>query len=138
MQITPYVFFNGNARAAKSFYERVLGAKTLIQMDMAEAPPEFSVPAERKDWIMHCTLDIDGQHLMLSDDFMANSPDMAGCSVQLTYDTAAEGKAIFNALATDGEIGMPWAATFWSAGFGSVRDQFGVRWMVGCDEQPTQ
>ena len=35
-----------------------------------------------------------------------------------------------------GEVTMPWEPTFWSAGFGALRDKFGVGWMIGSDEPP--
>jgi PhnB protein len=105
-------------------------------MSMADAPPGLDIPAERKSWVMHCEMAIGDGSLMLSDDFAANSPAMEGCSVMVSLPTAAEGKAIFDALAEGGQIRMPWEATFWSAGFGTLTDRFGIRWMVGTDQAP--
>ncbi|WP_438956224.1 hypothetical protein [Cognatiyoonia sp.] len=47
---------------------------------------------------------------------------MAGCNVMLNVPTAAECKAIFDALSAGGEVWMPYDATFWSAGFGAFSD----------------
>ena len=74
---------------------------------------------------------------MASDSIFEDMPAMAGCAVQLNYATAAEAKAIFDQLTEGGTVTMPWAATFWSAGFGTVTDAFGVCWMVGCTEEPS-
>jgi len=134
MQISPYVFFNGNAREAIMFYTDVFNVPVPELMTMEGAPAEMNVPEDRKNQIMHCTINIGDQQIMLADDFMGNSPAMAGCSIQINTATAAEGQHLFNALSAGGEIRMPWAPTFWSAGFGALSDKFGVRWMIGTDE----
>ena len=41
-------------------------------------------------------------------------------------------------LADGGEIHMAFEPTFWGAGFGTLRDRFGTRWMVNCDEPPAE
>ena len=43
---------------------------------------------------------------------------------------AASGERTLEALASGGEITMPFSATFWSNGFGMCNDKFGVPWMV--------
>ena len=50
--------------------------------------------------------------------------------ISIGVDSAAEGQRVFDALATGGIITMPFAATFWSAGFGMVTDRFAIPWMV--------
>ncbi|NBD30827.1 MAG: VOC family protein [Alphaproteobacteria bacterium] len=136
MTISPYLFFNGNCRDALNRYGEILGARPEI-MDASGMPPEFPVPDERRDWVMHGNLKTASGTIMASDNIMGTSDPMAGCAVQLNYATAAEAKAIFDQLAEGGEITMAWAPTFWSAGFGTLTDRFGVRWMVGCDEPPS-
>lgn len=134
MQICPYIFFNGQARDALAFYADVFDAPMPEVMTMAGAPEGMDIPEDRKDWIMHAMLDIGGQTVMMSDDFMANSEPMAGCSIQVNVPTAKEGQRIFERLSDGGEVRMKWEPTFWSAGFGALTDRFGIRWMVGCDE----
>jgi PhnB protein len=46
----------------------------------------------------------------------------------------AEGERIFNALTEGGTLQMPFEKTFWSPGFGMCIDQFGIPWMVNCDQ----
>lgn len=60
---------------------------------------------------------------------------MSGASVMMSFATAAEGKAVFDRLSEGGAVQMAWAPTFWSAGFGTLTDRFGVKWMIGCDEE---
>jgi PhnB protein len=33
---------------------------------------------------------------------------------------------------------MPYAPTFWAAGFGMLVDKFGVPWMVNCEAAPAK
>lgn len=137
MHIAPYVFFNGNCAEALAFYMDALGAELHMKMLASEMPPDpnFVVPDDKKDWILHANIMIGDAGIMMSDNFMGESPAMDGCSIMLNYPTAAEAKQIYDRLADGAEIDMPWAPTFWSAGFGTLRDKFGVRWMVGTDEQ---
>ncbi len=136
MNIKPYIFFNGQAREAATTYADIFGTQVPEFMTMEGAPPDMDLPAERKDWIMHCEMQVGDSAIYLSDDFMANAPAMQGSSLMVSLATAAEGKAVFDRLAEGGEIRMKWEPTFWSAGFGSLTDRFGIRWMVGTDETP--
>ena len=136
MSLGPYVFFNGTARQALERYAEIFGSEAPVLMDANGMPPEFDVPPERRKWIMHGHVDVAGGVLMASDSIMEPSAPMAGCSVQVSLDTAAEAKCVFDQLAEGGEVTMAWAPTFWSAGFGMLTDAFGVRWMVNCEEPP--
>ena len=54
--------------------------------------------------------------------------------MSIGVDSAAEGQRIFNALAEGGTVAMPYAATFWSEGFGMVTDRFATPWMVNVSD----
>jgi PhnB protein len=62
---------------------------------------------------------------------------MAGASINVSLPTVEEAKPIFDKLAEGGQITMPWAATFWTPGFGTLTDKFGIRWMVGVEPAPS-
>ncbi len=136
MKPTPYLFFNGQARDAIAAYAEIFGVAMPDMMIMADGPPEMGIPEDRKDWVMHCEMKIGEGSVMISDDFMANSPAMDGCSVMVDFATATQAKAIFDKLADGGEVRMVWEPTFWSAGFGTLTDKFGIRWMVSTSEPP--
>ena len=53
-----------------------------------------------------------------------------GLCMSIGVDSVAEGQRVFEALARDGRVAMPFAAAFWSPGFGMVTDRFGTPWMV--------
>ena len=55
----------------------------------------------------------------------------------LGVDSTPEAERIFNALSSSGEVTMPMQETFFAHRFGTVRDQFGVLWMV-IHERPMQ
>jgi PhnB protein len=57
-------------------------------------------------------------------------PGQAGSAVHLIRPDAEAAGATFAALAEGGEVTMPFAATFWAAGFGMLRDRWGVSWMI--------
>ncbi len=133
---TPYLFFNGNCAEAIAAYVEIFGGEIMEQMPASDMPPEFPVPDDRKDWVMHSRLRIGDGFLMASDNIFGEAAGMAGSSVMMSFPTAAEGKAVYDKLTDGGEVEMPWAPTFWAAGFGTLTDRFGVKWMIGCDEPP--
>ena len=57
-------------------------------------------------------------------------------SVCLGYADLDEGKRVFDALLREGEgeVTMAFARTFWSPGYGTLKDKFGVNWMVNVDD----
>lgn len=134
---TPYLFFNGDCAEAIAFYAEVFGGEIIGRMPASELPAEFAVPEDRRDWVMHSTIKIGNGQIMASDNIMGTSDKMAGASVSMIYSTAAEAKAIYDRLADGGEIQMPFSPTFWSAGFGTLTDRFGIKWMVGTDQPPS-
>lgn len=138
MTITPYIFFNGQAREAIECYAEIFGVAVPEMMTMADGP-DMGLPEERKTWVMHCEMDFGGgSKVMISDDFAGNSPAMEGSSLMASFPTAAEAKTAFDKLAEGGEVRVAWEPTFWSAGFGALTDRFGIRWMVDTEEQPEQ
>ncbi len=138
MTPTPYLFFNGECAEAIASYVEIFGGETMEKMLGSDMPPDFDVPEDRKDWVMHARIKIGDGYLMASDNVTGESPAMAGASVMVSLPTVDAGKAAFDTLADGGEIQMPYAPTFWSKGFGTLTDRFGVKWMIGCDEVPEE
>ncbi|MES0810835.1 glyoxalase/bleomycin resistance/extradiol dioxygenase family protein [Roseibium sp. SCPC15] len=135
MQPIPYIFFNGNCAQAMARYAEIFGG-TPEMMPASQMPPEFPVPEDRKTWIMHSSLKIGDGLLMASDNIMGDAVAMSGCAVTLSLPALEDARSVFEKLAEGGEITMAFAPTFWSTGFGTLTDRFGIHWMVGCDEQP--
>lgn len=135
MQLSPYLLFNGQCEEAFKFYERCGVGKIDGLMKHAGTPAEEHVPAEWRDKIMHGRLLIGDNVLMASDSPPEHQKQTQGFYVSLQLKDVAEGERLFNALSENGTIAMPFEATFWAAGFGMCTDQFGIPWMVNC-EQP--
>jgi PhnB protein len=133
MQINPYLNFNGECDAAFKFYEQVLGGKITFKMTWGEMPGADQFPAESHKLIMHATLNVDDKVLMGADSPPGQYQQPKGMNVSLHLKDIAEGERIFNALAANGTLQMPFQKTFWSPGFGMCVDRFGIPWMVNCE-----
>jgi PhnB protein len=134
MQLSPYLSFNGQCEAAFKCYEQVLGAKIIFKMTWGEMPGAEQFPAEMHKLIMHSTLNVGDQILMGADPPPDRYQQPKGINVSLHLKEVAEAERIFNALAENGSVTMPFGRTFWSPGFGMCEDQFGIPWMVNCDQ----
>ena len=134
MTTNPYLLFNGQCEAAFKFYERCFGGKADL-LKHAGTPAEQHVPAEWRDKIMHARLASDGMVLMGSDAPPERYKAPAGISVSLHTKDPAEAERFFKALSENGRVTMPLQKTFWSVSFGMLVDQFGIPWMINC-EQP--
>jgi PhnB protein len=130
MDFIPYLNFNGTCGAAFKFYEHVLGGTIEFLQTHGESPMKDHVPADWHDKVMHVCLDVEGQKLMGSDAPSDDFVPAQGMYVNIRVPTAGEGKRIFDALASGGQVTMPFAKTFWSDGFGMTVDRFGTPWMV--------
>ena len=129
MSFDPYIHFQGNARAALEAYRDLFGG-TLEMLTYAQIP---EAPAEMRgsDLILHATLRVGGRSLMASDfpTGMAGDPQKA---VSISHEAASEAEArrVFAALGEGGAVIMEFQPTFWSDGFGMVKDRFGTHWMI--------
>ncbi|HEX6717368.1 MAG TPA: VOC family protein [Pyrinomonadaceae bacterium] len=133
MHLNPYLFFNGNCEEALKFYEQTLGAKIEAVMKYGGSPSEKDVPPDWKDKLIHSRFSIGDTTLMASDAPPEHFQRPAGFSVSISVDDAAKGEKIFNALAENGTMIMPYQATFWAKGFGMCFDRFGIPWMVNSE-----
>ena len=133
MHVEPYLFFNGRCEEAIEFYKRALRAEVVMMMRNKEAPdkpPPGMLPPGSDEKVMHATLRIGNNNIMLSDGRCDGKPVFNGFSLSLDAANEADAKRLFAALAEGGTVQMPLAKTFWSPSFGMVADRFGVSWMV--------
>ena len=130
MKLNPYLAFDGRCREAFEYYANVLGGHIAFIQTMGESPMAASMPAGSGDRIMHVTLQIGDQVLQGADAPTSQFTKPAGFCVALQFDDTAEGERVFNALAVNGTVQMPFQPTFWAKGFGMTIDQFGTPWIV--------
>ena len=135
MEISPYLLFNGNCAEAFALYEKCLGGKVTFIQKFGESPMADQVPADWRDKIMHVTMKVGDFVLMGTDASPAHYAAPQGVSVSIAPATTEEGERMFNALADQGKVGMPFQKTFWSPGFGMTVDRFGIPWIVNCEPE---
>lgn len=132
MKLNPYLTFDGQCKQAFAFYQQLLGGE-VITMTYGEAPMADQVPAEAQDRIIHTCLSVGDKVLMGSDAPPGACYQQAqGIHVTLGIDDVAEAKRVFDALADNGTLQMPFDETFFAHGFGMATDRFGTPWMVIC------
>jgi PhnB protein len=99
-----------------------------------DSPMAQQVPSDWRNKIIHARLIVGDRVLMGSDVPPEHYEETKGFSVSLNVDDPAEAERIFNALAANGTVRMPLQQTFWAVRFGMLVDQFGVPWMVNCEQ----
>lgn len=131
MQFHAYLNFDGRCAEAMRSYADLLGGELEI-MTFAESPAAEHAPEGWGDRVIHAALKVGDQMLMASDAPSEQYRPAGGTYVSVSVDTVDEARRIFDGLAKGAEIEMPFGATFWSPGFGSLVDRWGTPWMVGC------
>ena len=94
--------------------------------------PEFPLPDEAKDLVVHANLIIDNNtYLMISDNF-PGQPYEQGSQVNIAalVNNTEKANRIFEKLQQGGEVIMPLQETPWSPSYGQVKDKYGVTWQV--------
>lgn len=133
MKMNPYLNFNGQCKAAFTFYQQCFGGEITMMLTHGESPMAEQTPAGWKDAIMHARLEFDGNALMGSDAPGDYFKPPQGFFVNLAINEVAKAEQVFNALAQGGKVEMPIQQTFWAARFGMLIDQFGIPWMINCE-----
>ena len=143
--LAPHLNFDGNARAALTFYAGVLGTEPAIR-----TYGDFGMPAGLPDtdkvvWGQVATND--GVRIMAYDvptqnaDGTATQPGATrrenGLTITdqpyflaLSSATLGDAENLWNALAVGATVLESLAASAWSAGFGMLTDTFGVTWVI--------
>ena len=133
MKISPYLTFDGTARAAATRYAEIFGVKIEMMMSFGEMPPQDWVTDANRDRIAHARVDIGTDQLMISDTAgLEPFGGHSGHAINIVLEDFDHARALFEALADGGETTMDFQKTFWAKGFGICRDKFGVSWMVNC------
>ena len=142
---TTHLNFRGTAGQALEFYQSVFGG-TLTAATYGDVGMPKEVPGAEK--IVFGQLETaDGFRLMAYDIPGQDSTDATatagttrrenGTTVtdrtffqSLRGQSLAEVQTLWDALADDGDIIEPLAASAWSPGFGMLTDRFGVTWVI--------
>ncbi|MEK3908061.1 VOC family protein [Oceanobacillus sp. FSL W7-1309] len=134
--INPYIMLDGRAKEAVEFYKHSLGANIVGIHTYGEMPqsPEFQLPAEAKDRVLHARLTIGNTELMISDIFPGQPYQLGSqLTIALIPDHEDEAKEVYEKLQEDGQVVMPMQETDWSPAYGQVIDKFGVTWQISME-----
>lgn len=136
MPTMPYLHFQGQCAEALAFYLQVFQGTDLQTMRYADGP-EAPEPWKASERIMHGQVKLFDGTLMASDYPPGSEGDaQMGFSVMQTVPDVPNAQAIFDQLALGGTIVDSFRQTFFSPGFGMVRDKFGTHWIISALPSP--
>ena len=135
IKLNTYLNFAGNAEAAFNFYKSVFGGEFTSVVRFADMPVEgLSIPKEDENKIMHIGLPVGKDDTLMASDTLESFGQKLtqgnNSYISIHPESKEEANRIFNALSAGGTIEMPIADQVWGDYYGSLRDKFGVQWMV--------
>ena len=132
--INPHMNFNGNAEEAFNFYKSVFGGEFTKVMRFKDlSSPEFPIPENDANKIMHIELPVGKNFLMANDvpEIMGRTNENENRSkIFIRAESREEADKIFNVLSAGGTIEGPIGDSPWGSYFGCFRDKYGIEWMV--------
>jgi PhnB protein len=120
-RLGPYINFQGRAREAMEFYQKVLGGKLDVQT--------------ANDRVGQARLEADGV-LIVGSDGHPQYPPTVGDHMAIALSGTDKGRLtkIFNDLAAGGQMKGPLTAQAGGPEVGWLVDKFGISWMVSIDK----
>ncbi|CEG27031.1 VOC family protein [Bacillus sp. B-jedd] len=132
--ITPYLSFNGNARAALEKYQGIFGGELEELKTYGET--DYPSPPEAADLLIHGRLRIGDLVIMVSDAGPGREVTAGdNVSLVLEFENDEEISNAYAALAENGQVFMELQDTFWGAKYAKVRDEFGIIWDLNFQKQ---
>jgi PhnB protein len=135
IKFNTYLNFAGNAEEAFGFYRSIFGGEfsSVVRFkDMPMAGVNIPKPAENK--MMHIALPVGQNDILMASDALESLGQklVPGNNVYISVhpDSKEEATRIFKALSAGGMVEMPIADQVWGDYYGSLKDKYGVLWMV--------
>lgn len=129
IKLSPYLNFNGNARAAMEFYQSIFGG--VLEMNTYE---EFhmSEDGSESDKIMHAMLTTDNGMILMASDVPEEMGYEPGKRISLSVhgDEEVPMREYWEKLSVGGSVGMQLEKAPWGDFYGMLTDQFGIEWSV--------
>jgi len=130
--LNAYLNFDGNTREVALFYAEVFGLEEPVIQTFGSMPadPNYPLPPEAQDRVMHTFLNIGGSMLMFSDTFpgMPFQQGTNNFSLALVLDDENAIRDAFHKLKEGGSVIMELQEVPWSKVYGSLTDKFGITW----------
>lgn len=137
--INPWINFNGNTEEAFGFYKSVFGgefAKVVRFKDLAGVGAHMSEGEDEK--ILMISLPVgNGTQLMGNDvpESMGSTNEHENRSkIYIEAESKEEADRICAELSQGGEIEFPMGDAPWGSYYGSLRDKYGIEWMISFDQ----
>lgn len=127
--LNPYLSFRSEARPAMDFYQSVFGGEvtrmTFGGIGMSDEP-------DQKDLVMHSMLQTPNGLTLMAADTPPGMDIAAGTNfaVSLSGEDEADLRSYWDKLSDGATIEQPLVDAPWGDVFGSLKDKFGVAWMV--------
>ncbi|EKF54742.1 glyoxalase/bleomycin resistance protein/dioxygenase [Galbibacter marinus] len=139
MKVNMYLNFDGNAEEAFNFYKSVFGGEFSFMMRFSDAPEGDKIPKEEQNRLMHISLPLGGDSVLMASDIMPSSGHTLERGnmnyISLHTESREEADRLFNGLSKGGSVEMPMEDQFWGDYFGCFVDKFGIHWMVNHNDQ---
>jgi len=134
-RLNPYLNFAGNTEEAFGFYKSIFGGEFTSVVRFKDMPVAgVEIPKSDENKIMHIGLPIGTDHVLMATDTLESLGQrlVQGNNVHVSVhpESKEEADRIFTALSRGGTIEMPIADQVWGDYYGSLKDKFGVQWMV--------
>jgi PhnB protein len=135
LAVNPYLNFAGNTEEAFGFYKSVFGGEFTNIVRFKDMPMEgVNIPKADESKIMHIGLPIGKDQFLMATDALDSLGQKLvqgnNFYISLAPESKEEADRLFAALAVGGVVEMPIADAPWGDYFGSLKDKFGVQWMV--------
>ena len=135
-----YLNFDGNAEEAFHFYQKILRGKLDGKINYMREAPGMDLEESEKSRVMHASMVIHEHFKIMVSDILPSMGHQLQVGnnqyISLDLDSKDEGRRVFGALSENGQVEMAFQKTFWGAYFGSLKDQYGISWMVNYDLKP--
>ena len=130
-RLNPYISFDGTARDAMEFYQRVFGGR----LDLHTFAEYGSPDAPEADKIMHGMLETDSGFTLMCSDLAPGMEHNPGNNITISLsgdagDAGDELRGYWQKLSDGGTVTMPLEKQMWGDEFGACTDRFGIAWLV--------
>lgn len=128
-KLTVYFFANGNLEEQANYYMEVFGDGKLEGIMKYEKNPAYEADEKLIGKVMHMAFSAGGVTFMGSDQ-LEKVEEGGAISLLMDFDDRYRAKDVFDKLAKDGLVIMPFDKTFWESEYGMVKDKWGRIWQI--------
>jgi len=130
-----YLMFNRDCSDALELYAKAFNVQVADKQTYGDLPPNpaFPIPEEDKHLVLHSLLIVEGIELMCADS-VVHCDYGDNMFVSITLKDLETLQKTWDILKEGGEVYMELAPQYFAAAHGSLRDKFGINWMLTASE----